>query len=172
MLAILALCPIRLKNYAALEIGRSLVKIRDRWWIVLSAAETKEKRADERPINEMLTPFIERYLAQHRPMLARSDKPPQAFWLSAHDGTPMTAQHVGLVIGDTTFSTLGVRVSPHLFRTSGASSAATLGSDNPYLATALLHHRDPRVTNAYNRATTLSAAESFRQIVRQYEKSS
>jgi integrase len=173
MVAMLALHPIRRKNYAALEIGRSFVKIRDQWWIVLSASETKEKRADERPINELLTPFIERYIRQHRPVLARSDNPPQALWLSAHDDapmSPMTPLHVGKVIGDTTFSTTGVRVNPHMFRTCGASTAATLGGDNPYLGSALLHHRDPRTTADYNRATTLTAAESFRQIVRQYEK--
>jgi len=37
------------------------VKIRGQWWIVLSATETKEKRADERPINELLTSIIDRY---------------------------------------------------------------------------------------------------------------
>ena len=70
MVALLAFCPIRLKNFAALEIGRSFVKIQGTWWIVLSAAETKENRADERPINELLTPVIDRYLGQYRPVLA------------------------------------------------------------------------------------------------------
>jgi hypothetical protein len=32
------------------------------WWIVLTAAETKEKRGDERPVPEELTNSIERYL--------------------------------------------------------------------------------------------------------------
>ena len=45
MLALLALYPIRLKNFAALEIGRSIVKVDGVWWIVLSASETKGKRA-------------------------------------------------------------------------------------------------------------------------------
>ena len=75
------------------------------------------------------------------------------------------------MISTTTLATVGVAVSPHLFRTSAASTAATHGGDNPYLASALLHHTHPSVTNAhYNRATSLSAAENFRQIVRQYEK--
>jgi hypothetical protein len=53
----------------------------------------------------------------------------------------------------------------------GAAIAATHGGENPYLASALLRHSDPNVTYAsYNRATSLSAAESFRQIVRQYAK--
>jgi integrase len=171
MVALLAFCPIRRKNFAALEIGRSFVKIHGTWWIVLSASETKEKRPDERPVNELLTPVIDRYLDQYRPVLARTDNPPPVLWLSSNDGTPISDKQVAIVIRRTTLSTVGVEVSPHMFRTSGASTAATRGGENPYLASALLHHTHPSVTNAhYNRATSLSAAESLRQIVRQYEK--
>jgi len=171
MVALLALCPIRRKNFAALEIGRSFVKIRGTWWIVLSASETKENRADERPINELLTPTIDRYLAQYRPVLARSDDASSALWLSANDGTPISDKQVTLLIRMTTVSSVGVAVSPHLFRTSAASSIAVVAGDNPYLGSALLHHTHPNVTNAhYNRATSLSAAENFRRVVRQYQK--
>ncbi len=92
MVALLAFCPIRRKNFTALEIGRSFEKIRGKWWIVLSASETKEKRADERPVDELLTPIIDRYLDQHRPVLARTDNAPSALWLSAKDGTPIKWQ--------------------------------------------------------------------------------
>jgi site-specific recombinase XerD len=170
MVALLALCPIRRKNFTGLEIGRSFVKIGDRWWIVLAATDTKEKRADERPVDELLTPFIESYLSPHRAVLARSDDAPSALWLSAKDGTPITASHVTDVISATTLSTVGVAVSPHLFRTAAASSAAIHGGANPYLGAALLHHADPSLTaEHYNRASSLTAAESFRQIVRQYD---
>jgi site-specific recombinase XerD len=154
-----------------LEFGRSFVEIQGTWWIVLSAAETKEKRPDERPINELLTPVIDRYLGQYRPVLARSANPPSALWLSANDGAPISDKQVAGVIRMTTLATVGVEVSPHLFRTSGASTAGTHNGENPFLASALLHHTDPSVTNAhYNRATSLTAAENLRQIVRPYEK--
>lgn len=171
MVAMLGFHPIRRKNFAALAIGRSLVRIRGRWWIVLSASETKEKRADERPVNELLTPIIDRYLDQYRPVLARTDYPPSALWLSANDGKPISDKQVAVVIRASTFSTVGIAVSPHLFRTSAASAAAVYGGDNPYLGSAVLHNADPRVTlEHYNRATSLTAAESFRQLIRQYEK--
>jgi integrase len=164
MLALLALCPIRRKNFVALE-------IRGKWWIVLSADETKERRADERPINELLTVFIDRYISDHRPVLARSHRASSILWLSSRKGTPISDKAVAHVIRQTTLSTVGVAVGPHLFRTSGASSAAILGGENPNLGSALLHHTHPSVTNAhYNRATSLSAGESLRQIVRQYQK--
>jgi integrase len=126
MVALLALCPIRLKNFVALEIGRSFVQIHGTWWIVLSAWETKENRPDERPIDELLTPVIDRYLCHHRPVLARTDNPPSALWLS------MSYVRVGRVIKLTTLATVGVEMSPHLFRTSAASTAATCGGENPH----------------------------------------
>jgi integrase len=171
MVALLAFCPIRRKNFAALEIGRSFMKINGTWWVVLSASETKERRPDERPIDELLTPVIDRYLGQHRLVLARTNNPSSALWLSSRTGAPMKGCSVRKVISATTLATVGVDVSPHLFRTSAASTAATHGGENPYLATALLHHTDRSIKDAhYNRATSLTAAESLRQIVRQYEK--
>lgn len=152
MVALLAFCPIRRKNFAALEIGRSFVKIRDQWWIVLSATETKERRADERPVNELLTPIIDRYISEYRPVLARSASGSRALWLSVNDGRPVGAKELATVIRKTTLSRVGVPVSPHLFRTSAASSAAVHGGDNPHLASGVLHHTHPRFTNEhYNR---------------------
>jgi integrase len=171
MVALLAFCPIRRKNFAALEVGRSFIKIGGQWWIILSAAETKERRADERPVDELLTPIIDRYLAQHHPVLAHSDQPSPRLWLSAKSGTPLPDREITSVIQRTTLATVGMPLGPHTFRTSAASGAAIYAGDNPNLGSAVLHHTDPRVTSTnYNRATCLSAAEKFLQVVRQYEK--
>jgi hypothetical protein len=44
-----------------------------------------------------------------------------------------------------------------------------LGGAKPYLASALLHHTDHRITEAhYNRASNLSAALSFQEIIQGY----
>ena len=83
----------------------------------------------------------------------------------------MSYAGVELTIKTTTLSTVGVDVSPHLFRTSGASTAAMRAGANPHLATALLHHTDPAVTNEhYNRASSLTAASSLRDVLRSYTK--
>jgi site-specific recombinase XerD len=171
MTALLALCPIRRKNFAALEIGRSFLQIKNQWWIVLSAFETKEKRADERRVPELLSPVIDCYLSQYRPVLARSGQPPKRLWLSVKNGSAITDKGVARVIRETTLSTVGMAQGPHMFRTSAESSAALHAGDNPYLGGAVLHHTDCDLTNKhYNRATTLSAVEIFRQVVRQLEK--
>jgi site-specific recombinase XerD len=171
MVALLALCPIRPKNFVALEIGRTFVEVKGQWWIVLAAQETKENRADERPVDEILKPVIDRYITTFRPILAGRAAACSALWLSSNNGAPMSYSGVERTIKSTTLSTIGVDVSPHLFRASAASSAAINGGANPYLATALLHHVDPAVTNEhYNRASSFTAAQSLREIIKKGQR--
>jgi site-specific recombinase XerD len=164
MLALLAQCPIRLKNFAGLEINRSIVKVDDTWWILLTASETKEKRADERPIEDDIGDAIDKYLTLYRPILARGSDNTNALWL-AIDGEAMAQCSVSEVITETTRSTIGVAISPHLFRTAAATTAAIHAGDKPHLGTALLHHSHPVVTlENYNRASSISAGRAYRDV--------
>ncbi len=141
------------------------------WWIVLTAAQTKEKRADERCVDPSLAHWIERYLDIHRPVLARTGDSSAMLWLSSNDGKPMTYLGVEGVITKTTKRAVGINISPHLFRTAGASTAAVYAGSNPHLASALLHHRDSAVTEEhYNRATSLSATQKYAALIRSLRK--
>jgi hypothetical protein len=81
----------------------------------------------------------------------------------------MTYHAVADVIERTTRTAIGVGVSPHMFRTAAASSAAVHANHNPYLGSAVLHHRDKRVTEEhYNRASSLSAANDYGRLIRQH----
>ncbi len=67
---------------------------------------------------------------------------------------------------ETTRQTLGVAIAPHDFRRSGATTVAFRGGSEPHLASALLQHRDRRVTDQhYNRASSLSAAGAFGRMI-------
>ncbi len=78
----------------------------------------------------------------------------------------MTRKNIGMLISKVTRETVGVDVSPHLFRTAAASTAAMYGANTPHLASALLNHTDPRVTEEhYNRASTMSAAGVYARII-------
>jgi integrase len=168
MVALLAYCPIRRKSYAALEIGRSFVNVDGIWWILLTAAETKEKRPDERPAPEELTPFIERYLDTYRPILARGDPQTDALWL-AMDNKPMSYETIGELITETTRMGVGVPVSPHLFRTAGVTTLATRAGDKPHAGGALLHHQPGPVTQEhYNRASSISAGKALAFVTQRY----
>jgi len=74
----------------------------------------------------------------------------------------VTTKNLGTLISKLTHETIGIDVSPHLFRTAGASTAAVYGGNNPHLASALLNHRDPHVTEEhYNRATSSARATNM-----------
>jgi integrase len=166
MIALLAFCPIRLKNFAALEIGQTFKEVHGRWWITLPSSTTKSCRPDERCVPELLNHTIDVYLAQSRPVLVRSRSTTNALWISARTGGPLTKKNLGTLISKITLATIGVDVSPHLFRTAAASTAAAYGTKTPHLASALLNHTDPRVTEErYIRPSSVTASETYTDIV-------
>jgi integrase len=170
MVAILAFDPIRLKNFAALEIGRTLKLVHGCWWITLTARDTKSHRPDERRIPKALNGAIDLYLNQSRPVLFGSRPPNDFLWISSRTGKPMTKKNMGTLISKITLETLGVDVSPHLFRTAAATTAAVYGGSTPHLASALLGHTDPRLTEEhYNRATSVNVANIYGALIRQYQ---
>ena len=165
MVTLLALCPIRLKNFAGLEIGHTFKEIDGIWWIALPGNLTKSRRPDERRVPEWLNSAIDLYLKQSRPVLLRSGSTTNALWISSTTAGPMTTKNLGTLVSKVTLETLGVDVSPHLFRTAAASTAATYGGSTPHLASALLNHTDPRVTEEhYNRASSVSASKIYARI--------
>ena len=196
MIALLALCPIHLKNFAALELRASFRRIGTRWWIVLDRKDTKSGRPDERRAPRDLDAAIEAYLLVHRPVLAatnmgsgiaaldtqdRLPNPPNAkagradplaniagpLWLSSNTGERMSYSPVERAITETTRLTLGVAVSPHLFRSCAATAIYANFGDNPNLVSAVLQHTDRRVTEAhYNRASSAQAARQYAEVLK------
>jgi integrase len=171
-MALLGNCPIRLKNFAALEIGRTFKEIEGNWWITLPRVTTKSRSPDDRRIHELLYPAIDIYLHQSRLVLLRSTPDTNALWISSTTGRPMTKKNLGILISRITLETVGVDVSPHLFRTAAATTAAMDISHFPHLGSALLNHTDPRITEEhYNRATSLNAAKIYADLVDKYQSS-
>ena len=73
MIALLALHPLRIKNFATLRIGQSIKKIGDCWWLIIEFKQTKTRRRDERRVPEFMTEIIDRYVEQCRPILLREN---------------------------------------------------------------------------------------------------
>jgi integrase len=171
MIALRAYCPMRLKNHAALEIGRSFVNVDGTWWIVLTAAETKEKRPDERPVPEELADPIKRYLEIYRSILARGNTS-NALWM-AINGKPMSYASMGELITKTTEMTVGVKVSSHLFRDAGVTTLATRAGDKPHAGSALLSHRpeSSATQENYNQASSVTAGRYLMAVNQHYRRS-
>jgi integrase len=167
LIALLAACPVRIKNYAALEIGNTFKEAHGGWWITLPSKSTKMGGAEERPIPDFLYRAIDLYLKRARPILIGSRLASNSLWISSRTGQRYTTKNLGTLISKITFETLGVDVSPHLFRTAAATTAALYGGENPHLASALLNHSNSRVTyNHYIRSSTVSAAQKYAEIIR------
>ena len=183
MVAMLAFCPVRLRNFAALTIGQSFLRQDGEWWFRLE--DTKSGRPDHRPVDRLLTSYIEAYLNVYRPVLLaqsphRLDTTVEltdfhaaevsALWLGRR-GSPLSYNAVERLITETTRMTIGVAVNPHRFRASGASSAALHAPESPHLGSALLQHSDPRTTQEhYIRASSLSVAGDFAALIADLRK--
>jgi integrase len=169
IIALLALCPIRLKNFAALEIGTTFKEINGSWWIALPSLTTKNRRPDERRVPECLNPSIERYLTHSRPILLKSRSRTNTLWISSTTGRPLLRVSLANLISKITLQAVGIAVSPHLFRTAAASTAAIYGGNMPHLPSALLNHTDPRVAEEhYNRASSISAGKIYAEIAAEF----
>jgi integrase len=166
MVALLAFCPIRLKNFAGLEIGRTFKEAQGSWWIALPSISTKSRRPDERRVPAVLNQWVELYFSQSRPVLIGARPDTNALWISSRTGNAFTRKNLGTLISKVTGETIGVDVSPHLFRTAAASTAVARGGPTPHLASAILNHSNPRVTSEhYERGSSASAAQTFADMI-------
>jgi integrase len=169
LIIVLALHPIRIKNFASLAIGSSFLQIDGRWWIRISAAETKTHNVDQRQVPEFMTSLVDEYVHKYRKVLTRGRSDQNALWVSSTTGRQMTVKNLGTLISKLTRETIGVDVSPHLFRTAGASTAAIYSRENPHLASALLGHCDKRIVEQhYNYATSLDISIKYAQLLREH----
>jgi integrase len=171
MLALLTICPMRRKNFAALEIGQTFEQVRDTWWVTIPATKTKSRqRPEERPVAVWLNPYITLYLEEARPvLLTGARQATNALWISTITRGPMTKRKVGSLIAQITQETIGIAISPHFFRSIDATTAADARGDMPHLASALLGHTHQSITEEhYNRASSLNAGKVYAEIIQNH----
>ena len=153
---------------------------------------TKAGRPDERQVEAELIQALALYLTWARPVLLKikdvvigsepgerlrtgvaraEDLLSGPLWVGAA-GEALRYGTVERVLTETTRQTLGVAIAPHDFRRCDATTAALRAGAHPHLASALLQHRDRRVTDEhYNRASTLSAASAFGRMIQEMRSS-
>ena len=86
IIAFLTTRPIRLKNLTQLEIGRSIEKRDTTYACRFTAEETKERTPLSFALPELLTPYLDRYIEQFRPLLL--DGEPRIGFGSPSGGAP------------------------------------------------------------------------------------
>src|SRR5437762_2707168 len=80
----------------------------------------------ERQVPEFMTEVVSTYVEVHSPVLRRESED-AALWISSTSGRRMTTKNLGVLISRITRERIGLDVSPHLFRTAGASTEALYG---------------------------------------------
>jgi integrase/recombinase XerD len=141
---------------SALEPGRQLVRHSDGYRLRLAPAEMKNRTAYEAPLPASLTPWLDRYLAEIRPLLL-AGRSCARLWIS-RDGTAMTVNSLSRRVEAVTGERLGRRLGMHLFRHCAATSLALAA---PALAGAipgLLGHQSLRTGERYYNLAGGSAA--------------
>jgi integrase len=171
MISLLAAQPLRRRNFAAIEIGRHLVKQDDGYWIRFEAAETKTKAPIEYPFPTALVPYLEKYLSVYRPLLAQCDgywnrgtaaaRPLSTLWLSQH-GTAMAPVAVSCRFKKLTKDRLGRAVTMHRFRDSAATTIAIEDPEHVRITMCILGHTTLHTSERYyNHATSLQAVRRY-----------
>lgn len=155
LIAFLALCPLRGKNLAAMQIGTHLVKAPNgkSWLVEFKASETKAKRPIRLAWPGVLNGALEEWLEIHRPRLALHigrwhAEAGQALWLS-HDGSPLTQGSIYFAITKRTRKAFGHSVNPHLFRDCAATTLGIVDPAHIHAAAPLLGHANLATTQAY-----------------------
>jgi integrase len=169
IITLLAVCPIRLKNFASLAIDKTFVRQGNQWWIMLPDTETKSQRPDHRAVPKELTFWIDQYLDNYRPIFPFSGN---ALWPSQYGGA-MSNSGIQRLVTQTTKKTLGIAMGPHMFRHCAPYTIANFDGSKIHLASALLQHSDPRTTEKYyNLAHSVESSKIFAKIISNLKSSS
>jgi integrase len=157
MIALLALRPLRLRNLAGLELGRTLLDGPAGWCITIPAGETKTHRGIEAGWPPNLVDALETYLTHHRPVLAHGRRAP-ALWVGG-TGHALAEHTIRQTIIGRTQAALGVPINPHLFRDCAATTLAVEDPAHVGAAATILGHASGRTTHKhYIQANTLAAS--------------
>jgi integrase len=162
--------PLRISNFSDLQLGQSIQRIGECYWISVEGEDTKNGRPIEAPLPPDLTQPIEHYVAEHRPYLLAqgglsSDDAQTAFWVSSW-GTPLSSELLAKRISQRTKEAFGKNMSPHLFRDAVATTIAIEDPEHVGMILPILGHSSLKVSEKhYNQAKTLESGRKYLNIL-------
>jgi integrase/recombinase XerD len=167
MLGLVAFAPLRPKNLASLEIGRHLVLVRDRWFVIIPGDETKTKKPIQFEIPKILLPYLTYYLDTVRAAILRGRRH-HALWVSPKG---RALSYVGICKSFARLSErLGVRFSPHDARDAAVTTWAIARPDQICVSRDLLYHSRLDTTGLYNRVRGIEASRAYREMICEIRK--
>jgi hypothetical protein len=114
---------------------------------------------DIKRIPQVLEPYIEFYINKVRHIID-PNATPDVFWTSSQGG-PLTRDAIGRIAPNLSEEILAIRIGTHPMRSNIATDASKFVTVDPFLASKLLHHLDPRVTESVYILTALNSAQAL-----------
>ncbi len=166
-IAILLVCPIRVKNLTGIHLERNIERPGDgRAYLCLSEDETKSGSALEFELPTDLIRMIDRHIKTRSPMLC----PPGTPWLfPRRDGSaPSNEAHLGSRIKKRVPREVGLTVNPHLFRHIAVMTWLDANPGAYEAARRLLGHSSVSHTiNLYSGLEAKTATKAFSDLMTQ-----
>jgi integrase/recombinase XerD len=164
MIALLASRPLRRRNFAAIEIGRHLIRVGDTFHLVFDGSETKSGQSIETDVPAALVAPLEHYLIKIRPLFPHAGSH-RALWAGLK-GRGLGGQAIYDTIAARTKTAFGHVVNPHLFRDCAATTIAIAQPGQIGVARDLLGHTSLHTTNTYyNQARSIEASRLYATVL-------
>lgn len=150
MIASLVCCPVRIRNFTQIAVGKHLLFDVDRYRLTFDAEETKTNQAYDGELPPELTPYVDEYLRVHRAnLLARGNvEVTERLWIGRL-GQPMGEAAIRYQIEKRSSDAFGRHVWPHLFRTIAATGFVDHAPEDAALVTDLLGHASTQTAHRY-----------------------
>ena len=142
MISLLALVPLRMRNFIDIEIGRSLVHEAKSYRFKFKARETKTGVEIDMALPPEIEPYLVRFLGAYRPILLKlnkSGKKSRHLWID-RKGLRMQEHSVRYNIEAWTATKFEKYLWPHLFRDALATSIAQDDAEHVAIIAPLLSH--------------------------------
>jgi integrase len=156
IIALLASRAPRLGSVAQMRVETNLFKLNGDYWVRLESAIVKNRRTLEYSLPPDMTPAIDRYLAEIRPVLLDTGAT-DALWGNG-DGGAFTYRSIQTRINRLCARAFHKPFGPHAFRHALATTLAAHDPRNPGLAAVVLGITEGVVTAHYRKARQADAA--------------
>jgi len=164
IIALLAARPIRRKNLTAITLDRHLLNNGDHYELAFTGPEMKNGQPIAFSLPKVLTPYIDRYLDDIRPLINGANTHIR-LWASAKGGA-MGAKAIYDAVTRRTRHAFGHHVNPHLFRDCAATTIAIKDPAHVEITKDILgHSRLETAEQYYNQARTLEASRQYQSVI-------
>ena len=149
-IAMLAARPyMRRNNIAKIKIGEHIFQEGAVYRLRFSNDDMKGRISRGGPLPEMLTPYIDRYIRVHRPVLFLSKPDLDGTLFISYQGLPVYPHAMSDQIGKVTEAYFGRRICTHEFRHATGSSIAKEDPEHVGIVPTVLGHADYSTSEGY-----------------------